>query len=117
MKELSTGRGVLVVEIMNKSYAENNLTKKKYSMVGEILRLEESSFDKKASRLRSSWRLYRLRGPDLEYVGSIRFDNRLYSHRELVGLAESARWKNSPVYGGLERGDFREDSKKVVLVA
>jgi len=54
VKKLSTGRGVLVVEMMSKSYAENNLTKKKYSMVGKMLRLEESSFDKKASRLRSS---------------------------------------------------------------
>jgi len=117
VKKLSTGRGVLVVEMMNKSYAEKKLTRKKYSMVGEMLRLEESSFDKKASRLRSSWRLYRLRGPDLEYVGSIRFDNRLYSHRELVGLAESAGWENSRVYGGLDRCKFREDSKKVVLVA
>jgi len=61
--------------------------------------------------------LYRLRGPDLEYVGSIRFDNRLYSHPELIGLAESAGWENSRIYGGLDRGKFREDSKKVVLVA
>jgi hypothetical protein len=117
VKGLSSGRGVLVVEMMNKSYAEKSLTRKKYSMVGEMLRLEESSFDEEASRLRASWRLYRPRGPDLEYVGSIRFDNRLYSRRELVWLVKSAGWENSLVYGGLDMGEFREDSKKVVLVA
>jgi SAM-dependent methyltransferase len=117
VKELSTGRGVLVVEMMNKSYAEKSLTRKKYSTVGKMLRLEESSFDKKASRLRASWRLYRPLGPDLEYVCSIRFDNRLYSRSELVELAESAGWENSRVYGGLDRREFREDSKKSVLVA
>jgi SAM-dependent methyltransferase len=116
VKEL-TERGVLVVEMMNRGYAESSLTRKKYSMVEEMLRLEESSFDKEASRLRAVWRLYRPRGPDLEYVGSIRFDNRLYTRRELVELAESAGWINSRVYGGLDRGEFREGSKKVVLVA
>jgi SAM-dependent methyltransferase len=117
VKELSTGRGVLFVEMMNRGYAERSLTRKKYSMVGDMLRLEESSFDKEASRLRAVWRLYRPRGPDLEYVGSIRFDNRLYTRRELVELAESAGWENSRVYGGLDKCEFREDSKKVVLVA
>jgi hypothetical protein len=102
---------------MNRGYAERSLTRKKYSMVGDMLRLEESSFDTEASRLRAVWRLYRPRGPDLEYVGSIRFDNRLYNRRELVELAESAGWENSRVYGGLDKCEFREDSKKVVLVA
>jgi SAM-dependent methyltransferase len=117
VKDLSTERGVLVVEMMNKSYAEKSLTKKKYSMGGEMLRLEESSFDKEASRLRAVWRLYRPRGPDLEYVGSIRFDNRLYTRRELMELAESAGWENNRVYGGLDKHEFKEDSKKVVLMA
>ena len=116
VKEL-TKRGMLVVEMMNQGYAEKSLTRKKYSTVGEMLRLEESSFDKETSRLRAVWRLYRPRGPDLEYVGSIRFDNRLYTRRELMGLAESAGWENSRVYGGLDRGEFREGSKKAVLVA
>jgi SAM-dependent methyltransferase len=57
VKELSTGRGVLFVEMMNRGYAERSLTRKKYSMVGDMLRLEESSFDKEASRLRAVWRL------------------------------------------------------------
>jgi len=117
VKELSTDRGVLVVEMMNKSYAENNLTRKRFSRAEETLRLEESFFDKETSRLRGVWRLYRPRGPDLEYVGSIRFDNRLYTRRELVELAESAGWENNRVYGGLDKGEFEEDSKKAVLIA
>jgi len=117
VKKLTTDRGVLVVEMMNRSYAEKNLTRKRFSRTEETLRLEESFFDKETSRLRAVWRLYRPRGPDLEYVGSIRFDNRLYTRRELVELAESAGWENSGVYGGLDRGAFREDSKKAVLVA
>jgi SAM-dependent methyltransferase len=116
VKEL-TERGVLVVEMMNRGYAEKSLTGKRYSMSGEMLRLEESFFDEEASRLRAVWRLYRPRGPDLEYVGSIRFDNKLYTRRELVELAGSAGWKNTSVYGGLDRGEFRWDSKKAVLVA
>jgi len=117
VKELTTDRGVLVVEMMNRSYAEKNLTRKRFSRAEEMLRLEESVFDKATSRLRAVWRLYRPRGRDLEYVGSIRFDNRLYTRRELVELAESAGWENSRVYGGLDRGAFREDSKKAVLIA
>ncbi|HUV53661.1 MAG TPA: class I SAM-dependent methyltransferase [Candidatus Krumholzibacteriaceae bacterium] len=116
VKEL-TERGVLVVEMMNRSYAENSLTRKKYSMVGEMLRLEESFFDEEASRLRAVWRLYRPRGQDLEYVGSIRFDNMLYTRREFVELAASAGWENNEVYGGLDRSEFKEDSKKAVLIA
>ncbi len=117
VKMRSRDRGVLVVEMMNRSYAERSLTRKRFSMDGEMLRLEESFFDKEASRLRAVWRMYRPRGLDLEYVGSIRFDNRLYTRRELVDLAESAGWENNRVYGGLDRGEFREDSKKAVLIA
>ena len=117
VKELSTDRGVLVVEMMNRSYAENSLTRKRFSMVGEMLRLEESFFDEEASRLRAVWRMYRPRGQDLEYVGSIRFDNMLYTRRELVELAASAGWENNEVYGGLDRSEFKEDSKKAVLIA
>jgi len=117
VKELSTERGVLVVEMMNRGYAEKSLTRKRFSMRREMLRLEESSFDKETSRLRAVWRMYRPRGPDLEYVGSIRFDNMLYTRRELVELAESAGWENSRVYGGLDKGEFEEDSKKAVLIA
>jgi len=117
VKEVSTGRGVLVVEMMNRGYAEKSLTRRKYSIGGEMLRLEESSFEEEASRLRAVWRLYRPRGADLEYVGSIRFDNRLYTRRELVELAESTGWENNRVYGGLDRGEFREHSKKAVLIA
>jgi len=117
VKELSKERGLLVVEMMTRGYAEKSLTGKRFSMVGEMLRLEESFFDKEASRLRAVWRLYRPRGPDLEYVGSIRFDNRLYTRRELVELAESVGWENSQVYGGLDKCEFREGFKKAFLMA
>lgn len=117
VKELTTDRGVLVVEMMNKDYAEKSLTRKRYSMAGEMLRLEESFFDGGASRLRAVWMMYRPRGRDLEYVGSIRFDNRLYNRRELVELAGSAGWEDIRVYGGLDKRGYRDDSKKAVLVA
>ncbi|NIQ34159.1 MAG: hypothetical protein GTN80_11075, partial [Nitrososphaeria archaeon] len=48
-------RGVLVVEMMNRGYAES-LTGRRYSTVGELVRLEESSFDWETSRLRAVWR-------------------------------------------------------------
>jgi len=109
-------RGVLVVEMMNRGYAES-LTGRRYSTVGELVRLEESFFDGETSRLRAVWRMYRPRGQDLEYVGSISFDNRLYTGGELMELAVSAGWENHRVYGGLDESEFSEDSKKAVLVA
>jgi SAM-dependent methyltransferase len=115
VKEL-VERGVLVVEMMNRGYAER-LTGRRYSTIGETVRLEESFFDDETSRLQAVWRMYRPRGQDLEYVGSIRFDNRLYTGRELMELAGSAGWENHRVYGDLDKSDFREDSKKAVLVA
>jgi cyclopropane fatty-acyl-phospholipid synthase-like methyltransferase len=108
--------GVLVVEMMNRSYAES-LTGRRYSTVGEMVRLEESFFDGETSRLRAVWRMYRPRGQDLEYVGSIRFDNRIYTRGELMELAGSAGWENHRVYGGLDESGFNEDSKKAVLEA
>jgi len=109
-------RGVLVVEMMNRGYGKS-LTGRRYSAVGEVVRLEESFFDKKTSRLRAVWRMYRPSGQDLEYAGSIRFDNRLYMEGELMELAFSAGWENSRVYSGLDMAVYREDSKKAVLVA
>jgi SAM-dependent methyltransferase len=115
VKELAE-RGVLVVEMMNRDYAKN-ISGRRYSAVGDLVRLEESFFDGETSRLRAVWRMYRPRGQDLEYVGSIRFDNRLYTGGELMELARSAEWENRRVYGGLDKAGFREDSKKAVLVA
>ena len=109
-------RGVLVVEMMNRGYAES-LNGRRYSTVGEMVRLEESFFDEETSRLRAVWRMYRPNGQDLEYVGSIRFDNRLYTDRELIKLAGSAGWINHRVYGGLDKSGFNENSKKAFLVA
>jgi SAM-dependent methyltransferase len=109
-------RGVLVVEMMNWGYAKS-LTGRRYSTIGELVRLEESFFDRETSRLRAVWRMYRPSGQDLEYVGSIRFDNKLYTDQELVELAGSAGWMNHRVYGGLDKSGFNENSKKAVLVA
>ena len=109
-------RGVLVVEMMNRGYGRS-LTGRRYSTVGEMVRLEESFFDNKTSRLRAVWRMYRPSGQDLEYAGSIRFDNRLYTEGELMELAFSAGWENSRVYSGLDIAVYREDSKKAFLVA
>jgi len=108
--------GVLVVETMNRGYGKS-LSRRRRSRVGEYVRLEESLFDEETSRLRAVWRMYRQNGQDLEYVGSIRFDNRLYTGAELMELAGMAGWENRRVYGGLDRVGFREDSRKAVLVA
>jgi ubiquinone/menaquinone biosynthesis C-methylase UbiE len=115
MKKL-VQRGVLVVEMMNRGYAER-LTGRRYSTDGEMVRLEESFFDKETSRLRAVWRMYRPSGQDLEYAGSIRFENRLYTEGELIELVCLAGWENSRVYSGLDMAVYREDSKKSVLVA
>lgn len=109
-------QGVLVVEMMNRAYA-SSLTGRRYSTIGELVRLEESFFDEETSRLRAVWRMYRPSGQDLEYVGSVRFDNRLYTDRELMELAGSTGWMNNRIYGGLDKSGFRMDSKKAVLVA
>lgn len=116
-RDLSKGEGVLVVEMMSRGYAAQNLTRRRFTEGGGLLRLEESVFDPESSRLRAVWRVYRPRGLDLEYVGSVRFDNRLYSASELEGLAGSAGWSDNRVYGGLDLSDFEPGSKRAVLVA
>lgn len=109
-------RGVLVVEAMNRGYGKS-LSGRRCSEMEGFVRLEESIFDEESSRLRAVWRMYRPNGKALDYVGSIRFDNRLYTGDELMELAGSAGWTNRRLYGGLDGAEHGEGSKRAVLVA
>lgn len=96
-----------VLESLLLSYEE-----KTWRQVGEILVLEERSYDVRQSRIESVWTFVRS-GMTQTRRSSIR----LYSYRELCGLLSSSGFSKFEGYGSLDGEPFRLGSPRLYLVA
>ena len=79
--------------------------------VGELLALEERSFDHVTSRVRSEWTF--VRGGEVERRS---LSLRLYTYRELAGLLEEAGFGNHRAYGSLDWEPFELGAPWLYLV-
>jgi len=80
--------------------------------VGDLLALEERSFDHVTSRVESEWTFVR-DGQVEQKTLSLR----LYSYRELAGLLELAGFGELEAYGTLDLDPFELGSTWLYLVA
>lgn len=116
-KDLSRSGSILVIEVMNKEHIAHLVRKTWHEIPGELLHLEAPSYDSKNSRLFSEWRVFKPIGKDLKYLGSIEFDNLVYSHDELKSLVEKCNWQFKNSYGDMDLSSFTTKSRRIVLVA
>jgi hypothetical protein len=102
---------------MRKSYGLSLNGKKRIIKEGKLIKLEESQFDKKTSRLKARWSFFSEKEEDLEYIGRINFDNRFYSFNELKNIVSSAGWNYRESYSNLSLDPIYTNSKYFVVVA
>ena len=79
--------------------------------VGDLLALEERSFDHVSSRVRSEWTF--VRGGEVERKS---LSLRLYTYRELAGLLEGAGFGGHRAYGSLDWEPFELGAPWLYLV-
>ncbi len=69
-----------------------------YVDLGEYAFLDKASYDPARSILHVTWRFYRKRGNDLEFIDEISYDLKVYSMHEIVEMGEKAGWRLKDMY-------------------
>jgi SAM-dependent methyltransferase len=117
LNQLSLYGGLLIIHIMCKKYAKSLDGKRKSRKNKGILRIEDSVYDEKTSRLQASWTFLKEKGKFLENIGSLHFENRLYTYVELRDMLNSSGWEHLESFSDLKLTPFKGGSKYIVIVS
>ena len=88
-----------------------------YEEWGDLVHVEERTFDLQDSWIRGPWRFYTRRGQDLIHRATMSVDHRAYAGHEVKRLAESAGWRTLGLFGSLAMDALSPEKARVVLVA
>jgi hypothetical protein len=72
-----------------------------YMEVGDIVLLENRTYDQTTSQMKTVWAFYRKHGEDLRFVDRIEFVLHVYNVSELSALLRKAGWEPTAFYGSL----------------
>jgi len=114
---LTAPGGVLVLDTINRDWLVRAFRPQGYEEWGDLVHVEERTFDLRTSWIKGPWRFYRRRGDDLVHEATMSVDHRLYAGHELKRLVESAGWRTVGLFGSLSMKDFTPDTGRIVLVA
>ncbi len=114
---LAADGGVLVVDTVNRDMLVRSFRPEGYEEYGDLVLIEDRSFDLRTSWVRGPWRFYTKRGHDLVHRATIPADHRVYSGHELKQLAESAGWQVTGLFGSLAGDPLTPQHGRLVLVA
>lgn len=117
LNHLSLDGGLLIVHIMCKKHAESLDGKRKLRKNNGILRIEDSIYDQKTSRLKARWTFLKETLKGYKKIGVLHFENRLYTYKELSEMFKLAGWDHLESFSDLKLNPFEGDSKYVVLVS
>jgi len=85
--------GVFILKTINRDWILRHFERKGWEMAGNVLVLEERSFEPKRSYMVNRWEYYRVVGPHIRPEGTFTVDHRIYDPGELKELMESSGWK------------------------
>jgi len=103
--------------MMRKDYGAMLDKDKKIRRINGFIRLQESFFGFNNSRLKARWTFYKEDDNSLKKIGSIDFNNRLYSFEELKVLTASAGWNYKESYSDFSFNEIDKRSKYIVFIA
>lgn len=99
-RELSREGAILfIAETMHSEYLSVKFTPTSYMEVGDIVLLENRSYDQTTSEIRTVWAFYRKRKEDLKFLDKIELTIHTYSVSELSSLLRKAGWEPTAFYG------------------
>jgi len=114
---LTAPGGVLVLDTLNRDWLVRAFRPQGYEEWGDLVHVEERTFDLRTSWILGPWRFYRRRGNDLVHEATMSVDHRLYSGHEVKRLVESAGWHTLGLYGGFAMEELTPANPRIVLVA
>lgn len=101
-RELSREGAVLfIAETLPSEYISVKFTPTSYMEVGDIIVLENRTYDQTTSQLKTFWIFYRKRGEDLKFVDKVELTLHVYNVSELSALLRKAGWEPIAFYGSL----------------
>lgn len=114
---LAAPGGLLVVDTINRDWLVRNFRPHGYEEWGDLVHVEERTFDFRTSWILGPWRFYTRRDRDLIHKATMSVDHRAYAGHELRVLAESAGWHPEALFGGFDMAALTAESPRLVLVA
>ncbi|NWF87805.1 methyltransferase domain-containing protein [Candidatus Bathyarchaeota archaeon] len=101
-RELSREGAILfIAETMPSEHILVKFTPTSYMEVGDIVVLENRTYDPTTSQLKTVWAFYRKWGEDLKFVDKIKLTIHVYNVSELSTLLRKADWEPTAFYGSL----------------
>ncbi|HYS72025.1 MAG TPA: class I SAM-dependent methyltransferase [Thermoplasmata archaeon] len=114
---LAAEGGLLIVDTVNRDWLVRAFRPQGYDEWGDLVLVEERTFDLRTSWILGPWRFYTRRGDDLVHRATMSVDHRMYAGHELKRLVESAGWRTVGLYGGLGMEELSPANTRIVLVA
>lgn len=114
---LAAPDGLLIIDTINRDWLVRALQPQGYEEWGDLVHVEERTFDFRTSWILGPWRFYRKHGGDLLHLATMSVDHRVYSGHELRRLAHETGWRVTELFGGLEREPLTAERPRTVLVA
>lgn len=114
---LAVPGGLLVIETINRDWLLREFRPQGYEEWGDLVHIEERTFDFRTSWVLGPWRFYRKRNGDLAHEATMSVDHRVYSGHELRKLARDSGWNVEGLFGGLAMETLSAERPRLVLVA
>jgi SAM-dependent methyltransferase len=116
--DLTKRDGILIIHTVNRDYLIKNFQFRDvtYSEEGMVTILERR-LDLENSRLFNTWKYYREEGKNLEHLGTIELNHRIYSLHELKKLVEKSGWSFQTCYGNYKMQPLTTDTFASIIIA
>ena len=114
---LAAPGGLLVVDTVNRDWLVREFRRYGYEEWGDLVHIEERTFDLRTSWILGPWRFYTRRDNDLVHRATMSVDHRMYAGHELKRLAEAAGWRVTDLFGNLAGDALTPERSRLVLVA
>jgi 2-polyprenyl-3-methyl-5-hydroxy-6-metoxy-1,4-benzoquinol methylase len=99
-RELCREGAVLFIgETMHSDFLAVRFSPTSYMELGDILLLENRTYDQTTMQMKTSWAFYKKRREDLEFIDRIELTLHIYSVSELSSLLRKAGWEPTAFYG------------------
>ncbi len=117
LHSLAAPGAILIVDTINRDYLLKHFEPHGQEAFGDLVYLEERSFNYETSRLEARWSFYIRKGEDMQHRATVNVSTRAYAAHELLRLITEAGWSQVKVYGGWALGNVSPDVYRMMTVA
>jgi ubiquinone/menaquinone biosynthesis C-methylase UbiE len=119
MAKLCKKDGVLVLETMNRDWLIKYFMDTSIETMNDIEQHEFRKFNLETSFIENTWKFYKIKGKEREYLTTVEVIHRVYSAHELKKMLKDTGWKRVETYSGigLEPLELSKLTNRLIVVA